>query len=131
MDNILHITNGDSLTDYLKKSDYKGTYLTWREMLCEGPLVAIIDSEEFFNLRSTFLKEFYNVESNNYSFKNELNTLNHTETYAAIVLWFEYDLFCHINMLGAINLLQQKNIQKPIYIVISGFVGDEKSLKGL
>jgi hypothetical protein len=33
---VLHITNGDSTTKYLKKLDFHGSFITWREMLSEG-----------------------------------------------------------------------------------------------
>ena len=59
---ILHITNGSSLTNYLKELDVEGEFLTWEEMLCEGPTVAGIDSNEFFNIRKTFLKKVYKME---------------------------------------------------------------------
>ncbi|MFY0604200.1 MAG: DUF1835 domain-containing protein [Flavobacteriaceae bacterium] len=131
MEHVLHITNGDSLTGYLKELDYKGEFLTWQEMLCEGPLTPAIDSKEFFDIRSKFLKDYYNIEVNEFSFKRELVKLRHTEKYTAIILWFEYDLFCHINMIGVINLLHQKLIDKPLYVVTSGFIEGEKSLKGL
>ncbi|PTM08975.1 MAG: DUF1835 domain-containing protein, partial [Bacteroidetes bacterium] len=32
----LHITNGSSLTSYLKDLNFQGDFLTWHEMLCEG-----------------------------------------------------------------------------------------------
>ncbi|RZW40183.1 MAG: DUF1835 domain-containing protein, partial [Flavobacteriaceae bacterium] len=40
---ILHITNGNSLTDYLKELDIVGDILTWQEMLCEGPTISNIN----------------------------------------------------------------------------------------
>ena len=51
MSNILHITNGDSLTDYLRDLGFTDTILTWQEMLCEGPSIPAIDSKEFFMIR--------------------------------------------------------------------------------
>lgn len=131
MNNLLHITNGSNLTDYLYELDYNGDFLTWQEMLCEGPVITAIDSKEFFDIRSTFLKNFYAVEVNAFGFKRELLKLKNTEKYDAIILWFEYDLFCHINMIGVINLIHQKKIDKPLYVVTSGFISGEKSLKGL
>ncbi len=53
---ILHITNGSSLTNYLKELDFTDDMLTWQEMLCEGPTIPGISSEEFFELRKTFLR---------------------------------------------------------------------------
>ena len=62
----LHITNGNSLTDYLQELDIKGEILTWEEMLCEGPLVESIDSELFLNTRKEFLNTTYNIEIDEY-----------------------------------------------------------------
>ncbi len=128
---ILHITNGSVLTNYLKELDIPGVYLTWEEMLCEGPTVAGIDSDDFFNLRKSFLKDVYNIEIDEKEYKKELGKLDHTDRYSEIILWFEYDLFCHINLIAVINLLHQREIDLPLYLVCSGRVEGEKNLKGL
>ena len=47
-DKILHITNGNSLTDYLRELNFTDDILTWQEMLCEGPTAEQIDTEHFF-----------------------------------------------------------------------------------
>lgn len=128
---ILHITNGSSLTNYLKELDIKGIFLTWEEMLCEGPTVAGIDSEAFFNCRKKFLNDYYDIEIDEVEYRRQINKLNDYEKYSEIVLWFEYDLFCHINMIAVISLLHQREIKLPLYLVCSGRVEGEKSLKGL
>ncbi|TCK69272.1 uncharacterized protein DUF1835 [Winogradskyella wandonensis] len=127
----LHITNGDSLTDYLRELDYKDDILTWREMLCEGPTVPLIDSEEFYNTRKSFLNTYYNIPESDYNLKAELSILDDATTYDEINLWFEYDLFCHINLIAVISLLHQKEINKPLYLICSGRIEGEKELKGL
>ena len=81
--------------------------------------------------RQTFLKDFYDVDLDIHELREELNKLNNIEQYSEIILWFEYDLFCHINMLAVISLLQQQKIKLPLYLVCSGRVSGEKSLKGL
>lgn len=129
--NILHITNGGSLTTYLNELDVFGDIITWQEMLCEGPTVEHIDSESFLNTRKVFLNKFYDVEIDEHEFKQELDKLNHIDNYNEIVLWFEYDLFCHINMIAVISLLQQRKIKLPISLVCSGRIKGEKDLKGL
>jgi hypothetical protein len=128
---ILHITNGDSLTDYLIDLGIDGTIFTWQEMLCEGPTIAAINSSEFFDLRRQFLKVFYDIEVDEEAFNKELQKLNAAQDYDEIVLWFEYDLFCHINMLGVINLLHQKEIKNKLSLVCSGRIKGEKHLKAL
>jgi hypothetical protein len=127
----LHITNGSSLTDNLIDLGFEGDILTWHEMLCEGPTVEHLDSEEFLNLRKDFLNKYYDVEIDENEYKMELDKLNHPENYAEIVLWFEYDLFCHINLLAVISLIVQKKIGLPLYLVCSGRVKGESDFKGL
>lgn len=127
----LHITNGSVLTDYLKELDFKGTFLTWQEILCEGPTVTNVNSEAFFNVRYQFLSKNYNVTDTAYDFPEELKKLDNLDQYSEIVLWFEYDLFCHINMCAAISLLKSKNCKLPIYLVCSGRINGVSDLKGL
>lgn len=127
----LHITNGQNLTNYLGELNIEGDYLTWHEMLCEGPTVAHIDSEEFFSKRKQFLNEFYDIELDENKFKNELEKLNNVDDYSEIVLWFEYDLFCHINLIAVMSIIHQREIKLPLYLVCSGRVVGEKNLQGL
>ena len=127
----LHITNGQVLTDYLQELEIEGEILTWHEMLCEGPTVAGIDSEEFIKARKEFLNEYYDIELDEDKFKSELKKLNALEDYCNIVLWFEYDLFCHINLIAVMSLIHQREIKLPLYLVCSGRVSGEKELKGL
>ncbi|MDG1399076.1 MAG: DUF1835 domain-containing protein, partial [Polaribacter sp.] len=58
---ILHITNGDSTTNYLKKINLKGEFITWREMLCEGKTTTDVGSETFWKNRFEFLKSSYKI----------------------------------------------------------------------
>ncbi len=128
---ILHITNGTSLTSYLQDLNITGNILTWHEMLCEGPTTKELGSDTFINARKSFLNTTYNIEIDIEEYKEEIGELNYTSNYSEIVLWFEYDLFCHINMIAVISLLLQKQITLPIYLVCSGRVKTSKDLKGL
>lgn len=130
---ILHITNGGSLTDYLHKLDIASpdNTITWHEALCVGPTIEDVASNEFIDKRKAFLESFYNITLSRKEMTLELNKLDHISEFTEIVLWFEYDLFCHINMVAVISLLEQKGIFLPIYLVCSGRVEGEKGLKGL
>ena len=88
--NALHITNGNSLTDYLRELDFTEDILTWQEMLCEGPTIPKIDSEEFFEIRRQFLKSYYDIEVNSEELQKELSKLDDVDDYTEINLWFEY-----------------------------------------
>ncbi|MEC8683400.1 MAG: DUF1835 domain-containing protein, partial [Bacteroidota bacterium] len=121
--NTLHITNGDSLTDRLNTLDLDGDLVIWREMLCEGPTVEKVGSAEFIAARKKFLKETYKISEADYEqkFVSQLKKLNAINAYDEVILWFEFDLFCHINMLAAISYLIQHKSMMPIYIVCSGW----------
>ncbi|MCO4821374.1 MAG: DUF1835 domain-containing protein [Flavobacteriaceae bacterium] len=131
MQEQLHITNGTSLTNYLEELDIKGEKLTWHEMLCEGSTSENIDSETFLETRNQFLNTFYNVDLDAYEFKDAFKPLDHAKNYTSITLWFEYDLFCHINLIAAISLIRQKKIDLPIFLVCSGRIKGQTGLKGL
>lgn len=133
--NILHITNGDFITDRLKEIKLvEGMFLVWREMLCEGPTKHKIETQESIDIREQFLKRYYRIEANDYQdkFVSEIKKLDKINEFTEIVLWFEYDLFCQINMIAAISVLLRKDIKEiPIYLVCSGRVENEKKLLGL
>lgn len=130
---MLHITNGDGLTEKMSRLNLSGQVITWREMLCEGRTVQEVGSREFIAIRKKFLKTCYNIPPSDYQVKfvSELEKLAQAKDYDEIILWFEFDLFCHINMVAAIEFLFQQNINKPIYLVCSKRLKGEEKLQGL
>lgn len=128
---VLHISNGGSLTKRLKELDFQGEILTWQEMLCEGPTTFEIETDRFFDSRREYLAQTYDIEVDRAAYEHEVNKLDKPEQYSEIILWFEYDLFCHINMLAVITLLHQRKIELPLYLVCSGRIHGEADLKGL
>jgi hypothetical protein len=130
---ILHITNGDSTTNYLKKLNFQGTIVTWREMLCEGKTEVKVGSEQFWKSRFDFLKQSYNVTKKQFidlTLKEYRNLCNQ-KTQEEIVLWFEYDLFCQVNMLAVISWLKRYRKGRKISLVCSGKVKNSTKLYGL
>lgn len=133
MSNLLHVTNGDSLNDRLLALKVKGDYAVWREMLCEGKTVANLASEEFRAARISFFESNYPEHAGSYDdiFGSQLAIIADAHLYEEVVLWFEYDLFCHINMLACISFLRAINYKGIVSLVCSGRVTGEKELKGL
>jgi len=131
----LHITNGDSITKRLQELNLvTGDFMVWREMFCEGPTEIKIDSNNSIKKRKFFLKKYYRISNADYDkkFLKELQKLQTIEKYDEIILWFEYDLFCHVNMVSAIHLLLRKEIANiPIYLVCSGQIDNSQEYYGL
>lgn len=122
----LHIVNGDSLTAQVEELNLPGEIIVWRELLCEGPCSKEVGSKEFIKQREKFLKEAYDISAENYQerFVSQLNKLKAAKDYDHVVLWFEFDLFCHINMIAAISFYLEHKQEVPFYLVCS------KRLKG-
>ena len=130
---ILHITNGDSTTNYLKKLNFQGDFITWREMLCEGKTSTDVGSEHFWKTRFDFLKQSYKITKKQFidlTLKEYRNLCNH-KSQEEIVLWFEYDLFCQINMIAVISWLKRFRKGRKISLVCSGEVKGSSKLLGL
>ena len=122
MSSQLHITNGDSFTQRLQKLRFKGEIITWREMLCEGKTVTNVGSEAFWKTRFDFLHKNYNVSKSWFvekTLKEYRSLCNHKQE-EEIILWFEYDLFCQINMLAVISWLKTHRRHVQISLVCSG-----------
>lgn len=130
---ILHITNGDTTTKYLKKLKFSGEFITWREMLCEGKTTSDVGSEDFWRNRFDFFKTTYKVSKQkfiDYTLK-EYRSLCKKKDQKEIVLWFEYDLYSQINMLAIISWLKRYREGYQISLVCSGKVGNSKKMFNL
>lgn len=129
----LHIVNRETLANTLVQLHISSSedIITWQETLSVGPTIEKVASPKFLEIRAEFFKLFYNIELNKREITNELLKLENSFKYSEIVLWFEYDLFCHINMAAIISLLSQKNIFLPISLVCSGRIEGQKDLKAL
>ncbi|MBG48325.1 MAG: DUF1835 domain-containing protein [Pseudozobellia sp.] len=122
MSSLLHITNGDSFTEKLKSLKLKGDIITWREMLCEGKALTTVGSESFWKTRFEFLNKNYKVSKSWFIEKTlkEYRSLCNHKQQDEIVLWFEYDLFCQINMIAVLSWLKANRKYAQISLVCSG-----------
>jgi hypothetical protein len=133
MSSQLHITNGDSFTQKLKALKLKGDIITWREMLCEGKTETNVGSESFWKTRFDFLHKNYKVSKSWFVEKTlkEYRSLCNHKQQDQIILWFEYDLFCQINMLAVLSWLKKHRRYAEIYLVCSGDEDETNRLYGL
>tara|TARA_B110000046_G_scaffold183541_1_gene219842 strand:- start:8114 stop:9058 length:945 start_codon:yes stop_codon:yes gene_type:complete len=130
---VLHITNGDITTNSLKKINFSGSFITWREMLSEGKTTSDIGSESFWKNRFEFLRTSYNISKKNFidnTLKEYRNLCNEKEQ-DEIVLWFDQDLFCQINMLAVISWLKRYRKGYQISLVCSAKLNGSKKNVGL
>lgn len=130
---LLHITNGDDLTEKLQQLKIPGDVIVWREMLCEGPALQEVGDQNFLKVRKNFLLKNYGVSEEEYQekFVCELEKLAAINGYDEVILWFEFDLFSHMNMLAVISFLKQNRKKNPLFLVCSGRLKGEHELAPL
>lgn len=135
MENILHILNGDSTISSFEKSGINGEYIVWREVLSEGPINYPFNSNEFWTEREKYLTKAFEIPDGEFEstikapFQRIFKEINQ---YSEICLWFEYDLFCQINMIaliGYIGKISPKNLQ--LTLACAGEVEGSEKLHGL
>ena len=133
MSSLLHITNGDSFTERLTSLKLKGDIITWREMLCEGKTLCSVGSESFWKTRFEFLHKNYKISKSIFIEKTlkEYRSLCNHKQQDEIVLWFEYDLFCQINMIAVISWLKTHRKYAKISLVCSGKEDDTDKMYAL
>lgn len=121
MSSYLHITNGDCTTEILENLQIEGKIITWREMLCEGKTTTDVGSEDFWKTRFDFLNNTYKVTKKtfiDFTLKEYRNLCKQNQD--EIVLWFDYDLFCQINMLAVISWLKRYRKGRKITLIQCG-----------
>ncbi|WP_422006781.1 hypothetical protein [Roseivirga pacifica] len=131
----IHILNGDSTLAIFNKSGLEGETLVWRDVLSQGPVNASFGSDQFWADRETYMTSSFEIEPGKFQtdvidpFKAFVSKIG---TYKQVVLWFEYDLFCQINMLGLMSYLGEKvEPGTELSLVCTGHIEGYDKLMGL
>ena len=98
----IHILNGDCLQATLQAENA----IIMRELLIEGPLKAT-SFEAFCRQRALYLEKTYAISQEEYAQKTviEFEKIQQIPDHSEVYLWFDYDLFCFINLLFVIQLI--------------------------
>ena len=129
----LHILNGDATKALFTKSGLTGDVCVWREALATGPVHPEIRSPEFWKLRAQYVTDSFkgyfqkgpNLDDYQVLTVKELAIIEEAGRYDELILWFEYDLFCQVNLialLGWLKCLKPKNTKISL-ICINQFPG--------
>lgn len=117
----LNILNGEALKEYFTKNMIieNEDIIAFNECLVDGDLHDNIFSEGFFSLRESFITKSFNVSSEEYKQKliKELGPLLNNR-YEEITLWFDFDMFCQINMLTILAYLDYKRFNGLVTVNI-------------
>lgn len=96
----LHITNGDTAIPGIRSVQPDGDVIPWRDILHEGPVPAVLSLRELNRVRADFLAAsgLGNRDEIIREFEDRDNCLRRFTDYDEVVLWFEWDLYDHLQL---------------------------------
>lgn len=105
---MYHVLPGDSLVEELKKTNIPGEVIVCRDAMIVGPVYADTPFE-FWDQRARFILAEYGEDEILYHERvaDELEKLGDIASGAEVNLWFEYELFCSVNMWFCLSLLRE------------------------
>ena len=99
-----------------KQTTFEGDILVWREILSEGP----VSKTNLWATRAKWIGSTFGESEASYTNKvlDEVEKLKEVKAYDELILWFEYDLVCQINLIYILSVLKDMEIQDlPIYLI--------------
>jgi hypothetical protein len=122
---VLHITNGDSVTTTMPRAHLAGDFLSWRDVLHEGP-VPVLPPDELRRVRATYLATLGDEGAD----EIEAGLRARDERLAAalddgerVVLWFEHDLFDQLQLAQILAGLPDRPAHVEL-ICVNRFLGE-------
>ena len=105
---IYHVLPGDAQVRDFEATGIDGEMLVCREALVEGDISGQT-LDEFFNNRAAFIDETYDEDPSLYNANvaSQFRRLLNISAADEVNLWFEYELFCAVNMWFCVSLLKE------------------------
>jgi hypothetical protein len=102
---MLHILNGSSTEQTLRQTSIAGDLFSFRDALIAGPAPEGLDEISWRRTRVEHLSEDYGVsrDESERDLLLQIEILSSFAKHDEIVLWFEHDLFCQLNLLYLLN----------------------------
>ncbi|HYJ91106.1 MAG TPA: hypothetical protein VEV84_07350 [Pyrinomonadaceae bacterium] len=108
---IYHVLPGDAQIEAFEQSGIEGELLVCREVLVEGDLSGE-SLDEFFTNRAAFINSEYDDDPALYNANvaSQFRRLLDVKESDEVNLWFEYELFCSVNMWFCLSLLESSKV---------------------
>ncbi|MEG1510173.1 MAG: AraC family transcriptional regulator [Clostridia bacterium] len=111
---ILNILNGTVMLEHFKKlGNIEGELVSFNEAMCDGEVSSSIFSSDFVDERSVY----HLISREDYE-ENVVDILNPllSKSYEKLVLWFDKDMFCQINLLTILAYLDQNEVYDDVIL---------------
>jgi len=124
---LLHLVNGGSVAGTLRESRVAGAIATWPDILCEGPIPAVEDDDEFARIRAKYAADAGYTDYANALLRLETwhDELRSYPAYDEVVIWCEHDLFDQAMLLRVLEWFARRALgaTKLSLICIGAFPG--------
>jgi len=116
---VYNILNGDSLAYSFPETKIEGEIIVVREALIDGNLSGD-NLHEFWQIRAEYLGLTEAGYQNNVvkEFEKIMNASDNSE----FNLWFEYDLFCQVNLWFVISIINSLSIKKKVFAIYTSYL---------
>lgn len=109
---IIHVLPGDAQVEEFSKTGLDGEVVICREALIDGEVRAQ-SVEELWTVRERFWASRQHEDGPDYRTRvaGEFKKLQNLPSGTELNLWFEYELFCHVNMWFCVWLLKDSPVE--------------------
>ena len=116
---VYNILNGDALAFSFPDAEVEGDIVVMREALIDGNLSGN-NLNDFWQSRAKYHDlteaQYYN------DVVKEFEKIINAPDNAEFNLWFEFDLFCQVNMWFVISIINRLPIKKKVYAVHTSYL---------
>ncbi len=131
---MLHIVNGLSTLKTLDRTDIRGARVSGDDIFAEGPVQDCLETPAAWRTRAEYLQKHFGIPKEQYLQRKEERerSLRSFAYHEEVVLWFEFDLFCQLNLLYLLHWFSKKGIGKSkLTLICPGDFPGIKTFRGL
>ena len=109
---IYHVLPGDAQVEDFRKTGIDGEVIIFREAFISGPIDAI-EIDDFWGQRARFILSEYGDDEIAFQEKvaDEILRISDVGPDDQINLWFEFELFCSVNLWYCLHALRDSGAQ--------------------
>jgi hypothetical protein len=126
---MLHITNGTSVTQTMNAAEIPGEYLSWMDVLHDGPVPGGLSLDELSPIRAQFVAEcgWATPIQALRGFEGRNEWLRGFREHNEVVLWFEHDLFDQLQLIQLLDFFHGQDMGATALTLIC--VGEHPELR--
>jgi len=113
------ITNGEGAVNAIKNAEIEAEFLSWDDILHDGPVINKPTLEETSELRAKFIYEigFASSDKAKESFEKRDRKLKNLEKYNDVILWFEHDLYDQLQLIQILDYFNREGKPENLYLI--------------